>query len=104
MQAVDLVPLHPITRDALIRQLCAIHAQTGEVYGVGLGFYVGLRFHIDSRKFRTWGINDEGGIACERSFELSHSKEIIATPEPSATTRPPANSEPEAPGAQPPKP
>jgi hypothetical protein len=104
MQAVDLVPLHPITRDALIRQLCAIHAQTGEGYGVGLGFYVGLRFHIDSRKFRTWGINDEGGIACERSFELSHSKEIIATPEPSATTRPPANSEPEAPGAQPPKP
>jgi len=75
MQAVDLVPLRPITRDALIQQLCAVHARSGEPYGVGLGFYVGLRFHIDSRKFRTWGINDEGGIACSRSYQIAHAKE-----------------------------
>lgn len=75
MQAVDLVPLRPVTRDSLIRQLCDVHARYGEGYGVGLGFYVGLRFHIDSRKFRTWGTNDEGSIACPRSFELSHSKD-----------------------------
>jgi hypothetical protein len=49
MQAVDLIPLHPITRTALMQQLCAVHARSGEPYGVGLGFYVGLRFHIDSR-------------------------------------------------------
>ena len=57
MQAVDLVPLNPITRAALIRQLCTVHAGSGGPYGVGLGFYVGLRFHIDSRRFRRWGID-----------------------------------------------
>ena len=75
MQAVDLVPLRPITREAMIRTLCETHARTGQGYGVGLGFYVGLRFHIDSRKFRTWGVNDSGGIACARSFELAHSSD-----------------------------
>jgi hypothetical protein len=54
------------------QQLCAVHARSGEPYGVGLGFYVGLRFHVDSRKFRTWGVNDEGAIACAKSFEIAH--------------------------------
>jgi hypothetical protein len=89
MQAVDLVPLSPITRDGLIRKLCAIHARTGESYGVGLGFYVGLRFHIDSRKFRTWGVNDEGTIACPRSYELAHAKDAIAdVPDPGSAQAP----------------
>jgi hypothetical protein len=80
MQAVDLVPLQPVTRDSMIRQLCAVHARTGEPYGVGLGFYVGLRFHVDSRKFRTWGVNDEGAIACARSFEIAHAKDAETRP------------------------
>ena len=109
MQAVDMVPLRPITRDALIRQLCAVHAQTGESYGVGLGFYVGLRFHIDSRKFRTWGINDEGGIACARSYEIAHSRDVgsivpdpqmIRTPSPATL---PSQAPPAASNEQPPK-
>ena len=83
MQAVDLVPLRPITRAEMIKTLCATHERSGVSYGVGLGFYVGLRFHIDSRKFRTWGVNDAGSIACARSFELAHS------------------SDPDAPGAEP---
>ena len=82
MQAVDMVPLQPITRDALIEKLCAVHARSGAPYGVGLGFYVGLRFHVDSRKFRTWGVNDEGGMACARSYQLSHATEIVTTPDP----------------------
>jgi hypothetical protein len=53
--AVDLVPLTPMTREALIHDLCSLHADSGERYGVGLGFYAYLRFHIDSRKFRKWG-------------------------------------------------
>ena len=89
MQAVDLVPLKPITRDALIRTLCDVHARSGERYGLGLGFYVGLRFHVDSRKFRTWGINDDGSIACARSYELAHSKDPEA-----ATSKPPVPPEP----------
>jgi len=85
MQAVDMVPLRPITRDAMIQKLCAIHARSGQGYGVGLGFYVGLRFHVDSRKFRTWGTNDEGTIACARSFELAHSSDPdAATAQPAA--------------------
>jgi len=88
MQAVDMVPLRPITRNALIEQMCAIHARTGPSYGVGLGFYVGLRFHVDSRKFRTWGVNDQGGVACARSFQLAHAQEVIATPEPAVTSPP----------------
>ncbi|MDQ3478390.1 MAG: D-Ala-D-Ala carboxypeptidase family metallohydrolase, partial [Pseudomonadota bacterium] len=39
MQAVDLVPLRPISREALMRELCAVHRRGGEPYGVGLGFY-----------------------------------------------------------------
>ena len=38
MQAVDMVPLRPITRAALIHDLCAVHASSGAAYGVGLGF------------------------------------------------------------------
>ena len=75
----------PITREAMIRTLCAVHARSGQGYGVGLGFYVGLRFHVDSRKFRTWGTNEAGRIACERSFELAHSDDPdAATAYPSA--------------------
>lgn len=86
MQAVDMVPLRPITRDQMIRTLCAVHARSGQAYGVGLGFYVGLRFHVDSRKFRTWGVNDEGTIACARSFELAHSSDPDASAaQPTAT-------------------
>ena len=90
MQAVDMVPLRPITRTALIEQMCAIHARTGAAYGVGLGFYVGLRFHVDSRKFRTWGVNDQGGIACAQSYQLAHAQEITATPEPATNSLAPA--------------
>lgn len=55
VQAVDLVPLRPTSKQALIRDLCGVHRIEGERYGVGLGFYAYLRFHIDSRKFRNWG-------------------------------------------------
>src|SRR5690348_10075040 len=93
MQAVDMVPLHPITRDAMIQRLCAVHAESGEPYGVGLGFYVGLRFHVDSRKFRTWGTNDEGTVACARSFEIAHARDAAAaaTGSPAASQPPPTS-------------
>lgn len=55
-QAMDLVPLNPTTREELMARLCAVHRQRGEPYNAGLGFYVGLRFHIDSRRFRRWGV------------------------------------------------
>ena len=55
--AVDLVPLRPIARETMMRDLCAAHARRGDNYHVGLGFYAFHRFHIDSMKFRKWGVN-----------------------------------------------
>jgi len=64
MSAIDLVPLRPIDRTVLMTRLCAAHALSGPRYSVGLGFYTKLRFHVDSWKYRTWGRNDAGTLAC----------------------------------------
>ena len=85
-QAIDLVPLHPTTREALIRDLCAIHAKGGEPYGVGLGFYAFLRFHIDSRKFRKWGYAD-----------TPEADACLAEPQPLTVAHKPISSAPTAP-------
>jgi hypothetical protein len=64
MGAVDVVPLRAISREALMVQLCAIHAARTDS-NVGLGFYKGLRFHIDMRKYREWGTaGAHGGYGC----------------------------------------
>jgi len=64
MGAVDVVPLRPITREALMVELCAIHAAARDSH-TGLGFYKGLRFHIDARKYREWGTaGAHGGYGC----------------------------------------
>lgn len=60
LYAVDLVPERPTSREALIRGLCAIHLWQGAGFDVGLGFYKGLRFHVDSKKYRKWGGNGRG--------------------------------------------
>ncbi|MEO8547471.1 MAG: hypothetical protein ABI422_03795, partial [Sphingomicrobium sp.] len=61
--AIDMVPLRPTTRVDLMRTLCAVHARRGPDYGVGLGFYAFLRFHIDTTKYRRWGA-DAGSTTC----------------------------------------
>ena len=63
--AVDMVPLRPITREALMTRLCQIHRESGERYWVGLGLYIGIRFHIDAKKYREWGMSGaRGGFGC----------------------------------------
>ena len=65
MGAVDMVPLRPISREALMSELCAIHRASGAANATGLGFYKGLRFHIDARKYREWGtMGARGGYGC----------------------------------------
>src|SRR4029450_5862869 len=59
--AMDMVPLKPITREALMTRLCQIHQESGEQYWVGLGLYIGIRFHIDAKKFREWGMSGARG-------------------------------------------
>lgn len=53
--AIDMVPLRPIGRQGLVRSLCRIHEWRGGEYDIGLGFYSGVRFHVDSKGFRKWG-------------------------------------------------
>jgi hypothetical protein len=53
--AVDLVPVRPLSIDNLTSALCPIHAAHGERARIGLGFYRGRRFHVDTGGFRTWG-------------------------------------------------
>lgn len=55
--AIDMVPLRPTTREALMKTLCAIHSEHGAAYNAGLGFYAYLRFHVDSTKFRRWNMD-----------------------------------------------
>jgi hypothetical protein len=58
--ALDLVPQRAIARDGMIRSLCRIHEWRGAGYDIGLGFYSGLRFHVDSKGFRKWGPDGKG--------------------------------------------
>ena len=61
--ALDLVPIRPVARDGMIRSLCAIHRWRGPEYATGLGFYSGLRFHVDSKGFRKWGPNGKSATS-----------------------------------------
>ncbi len=100
MQAVDLVPLRPISREALMRQLCAVHRREGEPYGVGLGFYAFHRFHIDTRKFRNWGFGQApDGEQCRRETLPPAPVPIAALPALQPQPQPQAASDPLAPKA-----
>lgn len=58
--ALDLVPVRPLARPAMIRSLCAIHNFRGQDFDIGMGFYTGSRFHVDSKGFRRWGSDGRG--------------------------------------------
>jgi hypothetical protein len=65
MGAIDMVPLSPTTRESLMTRLCALHLASGERFWIGLGLYKGLRFHIDARKYREWGMEGaQGHFGC----------------------------------------
>lgn len=57
--ALDLTPLAPLTRPELMARLCPVYALEGEGLNLGLGFYGGVRFHIDAQRKRLWA-SDEG--------------------------------------------
>ena len=62
--AVDLVPLRPTTREALMRTMCAVHGRRGMDYDVGLGFYAFIRFHVDTTKYRRWNMDPAVADQC----------------------------------------
>ena len=59
--AIDMVPRHRISREALMTALCQLHQDSGTWNNVGLGLYKGVRFHVDAKKFREWGSQGAGG-------------------------------------------
>ena len=62
--AIDMVPLRPISRQAMMRALCSGHSQHGAAYHAGLGFYAFMRFHVDSTKFRRWNMDPAVAADC----------------------------------------
>lgn len=68
--AIDMVPVYPFERGELMSRLCTVHARDGRRYDVGFGFYVGLRFHVDTWKYRIWGVDPAlGGRQCGIALE-----------------------------------
>jgi hypothetical protein len=61
--ALDMVPDTRIDRAQMIAKLCTVHAHHGTTANVGLGFYGGMRFHVDTRRFRRWGADHSGGTS-----------------------------------------
>ena len=62
--ALDLTPVNKnLERSTIIRSVCRAHARNGQTYDVGLGFYTGRRFHVDSSGFRRWGANGKGATS-----------------------------------------
>jgi len=62
--AIDMVPLTPMTREAMMTALCGDHSRHGGAYGAGLGFYAFMRFHVDSQKFRRWNMDPAVAAQC----------------------------------------
>jgi hypothetical protein len=53
--ALDFVPVKDKDFGRVVRTVCKAHARFGPAQNIGLGFYSGQRFHLDSRSFRKWG-------------------------------------------------
>lgn len=89
MGAIDMVPLRPISRQALMKGLCEIHVTNADVTHAGLGFYKGVRFHIDGRKHREWGTQGlHGGVGCVAV--LAENGIVVRRPRPVASPTQPA--------------
>ncbi len=61
--AIDLKPVRDLSRSAMVRSVCKVHQWRGGAYDIGLGFYSGLRFHVDSKGFRRWGADGKGATS-----------------------------------------
>jgi hypothetical protein len=59
----DLIPLTSIKKTQVERRLCDLHRTKGEQLQLGLGFYTGERFHVDTKGFRRWGANGKSATS-----------------------------------------
>lgn len=77
--AIDMVPLKPIDRVTLMRELCGVHTEHGAAYQAGLGFYAYLRFHVDSTKFRRWNMDPAVAAECP---PIVHPEDVASVGQP----------------------
>lgn len=96
--AIDMVPLRPMTREDLMKLLCADHSKYGEAYNAGLGFYAYLRFHVDSAKFRRWNMDPAVAALCP---PIVHPEDIASVGQPLPPTTPVASTAPALPSTDP---
>jgi hypothetical protein len=96
--AIDMVPLKPITREAMMRTLCVGHSAHGEPYHAGLGFYAYMRFHVDSTKYRRWNMDPAVAAECP---PIVHPEDAASIGQPIPAT--PATAPPQLPPAPPPQ-
>ena len=80
-----MVPLRPITREALMKTLCTNHSEHGAAYNAGLGFYAYLRFHVDSTKFRRWNMDPAVAAECP---PIVHPEDIATVGQPMQVAAP----------------
>jgi hypothetical protein len=63
--ALDMEPIDPLLdRATLMNTLCRTHKAHGQEADIGLGFYQGVRFHIDDKRYRHWGFDPVAAPAC----------------------------------------
>jgi hypothetical protein len=93
-----MVPLRPITREAMMRTLCGDHSLHGAGYHAGLGFYAFMRFHVDSTKFRRWNMDPAVAAECP---PIVHPEDVATVGQPLPVTTPVAAPSPAAPTATP---
>lgn len=96
--AIDMVPLRPIAREAMMRTLCGDHSLHGAGYHAGLGFYAFMRFHVDSTKFRRWNMDPAVAAECP---PIVHPEDVATVGQPLPVTTPVAAPSPAAPTATP---
>ncbi|HXG80380.1 MAG TPA: hypothetical protein VNJ05_01115 [Sphingomicrobium sp.] len=102
--AIDLVPLRPTSREELMRTLCNAHGYRGPDYGVGLGFYAFLRFHVDTTKYRRWNMDPAVASLCPpivrppeaiaAAVQAPVTTEVTRQPAPPLAVNPPAPANP----------
>ena len=83
--AIDMVPLRPITREAMMRTLCGDHSAHGSDYHAGLGFYAYMRFHVDSTKYRRWNMDPAVAAECP---PIVHPEDVASVGQPVPTADP----------------
>ncbi len=99
--AIDLVPLRPTTRERLMRTLCSMHPRRGPDYGVGLGFYAFLRFHVDTTKYRRWNMDPAVASHCPPLVRPADVASVAQPQQPVVVTPAPTPNPNQAPAADP---